>query len=108
MARPQGNAHENYSERSPTRAAKIKNSDNTAVRGKGVPSRLASGLSGEAGTQDFSYNQTFTCHPAQEVKPFKHSTCIALKHAGNGGGRWEVQEGWVSRGLCNRRGPVGL
>lgn len=108
MASPQGNALGNRSERSPTRPAKIKNSDNTAVPGEGVPSCLASGPSGEAGTQDFSYNQTFTCLPAQEAKAFRLSTFTALKHAGNGGDRWELQEGWVSRGLCDRRGRVGL
>lgn len=108
VASPQGNAHENRSERSPTRAAEIKNSDSTAVHGEGVPSCLARGPSGEAGMQDFSYNQTFTCHPAREAKPFRHSTLTALKLAGNGGDRWELQEGWVSCGLCDGRGRGGL
>ncbi|XDA79510.1 hypothetical protein R6Z07M_009486 [Ovis aries] len=62
-------------------------------------------LHGEAGTQDFSYNQTFTCHPAQEAKPFRHSTFTALKLAGNGGDREEkgaatVEPIWDSEPMC--------
>lgn len=57
--------------------------------------------------RDFSYNETFTVHPAWEAKLFRYSTFTALKLAENGGDRWELQEGWVSCGLCDG-GDVGL